>query len=209
MKDPIIILGAGGLGKAALNIFKSNGVLVFGFLDDELDSGNDINDVPVLGRLDDEDFLNEIGKKCEAFVAIEDASLQSEMIDLLIKKYKKIPVNAIHSSVSLPELINMGHGNFLDAGVVIGANVKLGSHCFIHASAVLDYGSQINDYVKVGPGSVVSSVASLGKKAFLGSGAVIASGVKVGENAVIGPGAVVVKEVEPGQTVYGNPAQPV
>jgi len=35
MKKPIIILGAGGIGKSAMEAFISNDVPVYGFLDDD------------------------------------------------------------------------------------------------------------------------------------------------------------------------------
>jgi len=34
MKNPVVIFGAGTLGRLALDIFSSNDVLVYGFLDD-------------------------------------------------------------------------------------------------------------------------------------------------------------------------------
>ena len=48
MDKPVIILGANGLGKAAMEAFESNDVVVYGFLDDkaeregeELEQGGD------------------------------------------------------------------------------------------------------------------------------------------------------------------------
>ena len=58
MDNPVIIFGAGGLGRAALEIFQSNEIVVYGFLDDNKDLHNtEIDTVPVLGRTEDDGFL--------------------------------------------------------------------------------------------------------------------------------------------------------
>lgn len=72
MENPILIFGAGNLGKIVLDIFNQNNVLVFGFLDDDKTlHGKEIGEIVVLGDTDDDGFLKIIGQKTEAFVALE------------------------------------------------------------------------------------------------------------------------------------------
>ena len=71
MDKPVIIIGAKGIAIAALQIFKSNGIVVYGFLDDDSKThGSEIATVPVLGKTDDHGFLKLIGQKCEAIGAM-------------------------------------------------------------------------------------------------------------------------------------------
>ena len=73
MDKPVIILGAKGIAHPALEIFNSNQVIVYGLLDEDSSlHGTEINNVPVLGGTEDEGFLKLIGKKTEAFVAVDD-----------------------------------------------------------------------------------------------------------------------------------------
>ncbi len=63
MEKPVIIFGTGAIGRTALEIFKSNGVLVFGFLDEHYsDKVEDIEEIPILGDFTKDVVINEVGK---------------------------------------------------------------------------------------------------------------------------------------------------
>ena len=63
MEKPVIIFGAKGIARAALEIFESNGVVVYGFLDQDVDlHQTEINNIPVLGYPDDQGYLDLIDK---------------------------------------------------------------------------------------------------------------------------------------------------
>ncbi|MBU2915838.1 acetyltransferase [Reichenbachiella agariperforans] len=207
MDNPVIIFGAGGLGRAALEIFESNGNVIYGFLDDNKSLHNtEIDNVPVLGETSDDGFLKLIGKKCEAFVATDDNKEKKSFAKVLIDKRKKMPVNAIHNSVVMSRSCEIGHGNFVNSGSKLGAGVQIGSHCLINSGATIDHSAKLGDFVQVGAGSVIGAGVEIADEVFIGSGAVIVSGVKLGKGARIGAGSVVIAEVPAKQTVFGNPA---
>ncbi len=210
MDKPVIVIGAGGLGRAALDIFKGNNVLVYGFLDsDEKLLGTEIDDVTVLGSLEDENLLRLIGPKCEVFLALDDPMLRKKLSQLIVEERKVMPVNAIHPSVLIETSARISHGNFINSGVIIGSGAELGQLAIIHSGVVLDYEVRIGDYAQIGVGSVLNQNVQIGKNALIGSGCTITSGVQIGNNAKIAPGSVVIAQVKEGQTVLGNPAQPV
>mgnify|MGYP001801373225 CR=1 FL=1 len=77
MEKPVIIFGAKGIAKSALEIFKSNDVVVYGFLEEDKSlHSTEIEDVTVLGSPEDHGFIKLIGQKCEAFVATDDNSVR-------------------------------------------------------------------------------------------------------------------------------------
>ena len=210
MENPVIILGAGRLGKAAYEIFKSNDVSVYCFLDDDKTLHNsEIGEVTVLGNTDDDGFLKYIGKKCEAFVAEDDNKVRKATVAMLLERRKVMPVNATHKSSILATSVALGHGNFINAGVQIGALSKLGNHCILHSGVIIDHESILGNFVQVGAGSVVNSGVKIDDGAFIGSGVTIVSGVNIGKGARIGAGSVVIADVKAKQTVFGNPAKPV
>lgn len=210
MKNPVIIFGAGGLGKAALDIFRSNNVEIYCFLDDDKSlHDKEINNVLVMGRTDDDGYLKFIGKKCEAFVALDENKYRQGIVKMLNERRKVMPVNAIHQSVFISKNAHIGHGNFINAGVVIGTDAEIKNHCVIHSQVVIDYDATVNNFVQVGSGSIINSGAKIGEKAFIGSGVTIVSGVKIGKNARVGAGSVVIGDVKDGDTVFGNPAKVV
>src|SRR5690606_38989948 len=117
MENPVIIIGAGGLGKAALDIFTTNDVVVYGFLDDKAElKGKEIGEVLVLGSTDDEQYLNIIGKSCEACIAVDDNRYRKKLVKMLNEDRKVQPVNAVHNKAYIAPSASIGHGNFINAG---------------------------------------------------------------------------------------------
>ncbi len=211
MKDqPVIIFGAGGLGKAALDIFQSNGVIVYCFLDDDQSlHGTEINDVSVLGATEDEEYLKLIGKKCDAFIAINDRKVRSSYFQQLNKKRKVMPANALHQQACISRNAYVSYGIFANAGVVVSSFAKVEQGCILHTNAVVDYEATLGKFVHVGAGSVIHAGADVEDDVFIGAGVTIAGPVKIGKGARVGAGSVVIEPVEAGATVFGNPAQPI
>lgn len=210
MEQPVLIFGAGGLGKVVLEIFQSNDVVVYGFLDDDAKlHGTMIGDVSVLGSTDDQGFLKLIGKKCQAFIAGDDRRIKQELVSMLLTKRKVMPVNAIHQKAYLSSSSAVGHGNLIGPGVVVNSDAQLGNHNVMHAQCTLDYGTKIKDYVTLGAGSTIGAEVTIEEGAFIGAGATLVSGISVGANARIGAGSVVIANVGKKETVFGNPAQKV
>ncbi len=207
MTNPVLILGAGRLGRLALDIFSGNDVLVYGFLDENKDLHNtEISEVLVLGDIQDENYLGIIGNKTEVFVAVEHKVAKEKTVKQILEQKKTMPVNAVHIKAVVSEDADLGHGILIAGGAVINPGAKIGNHSVILSGAVVDTATVIGEYAEIGAGAVINSDVEIGKGAFIGSGAVIVSGVKIGRNARIGAGSVVIEDVKDGKTVFGNPA---
>lgn len=210
MENPVIIFGAGVLGRAVKEIFESNGNVVYGFLDDTKALHNkEIDESFVLGSTDDDGFLKLIGKKCEACIAVDDTRLRKNLVKMLNEVRHVQPVNAIHKTVSLSNHIELGHGNVLDQGVMIGVGSKLSGYITIQSGCIVGAEVTVGNYVQIGSGSVISAGVTIEDEAFIGSGVTIVSGITIGKGARVGAGSVVIAPVKAGETVFGNPAQPV
>ena len=210
MENPVIIFGANALGRVAKEIFETNGVVVYGFLDDNTKlHKTELDEVAVLGDTDDDGFLKLIGKKCEAFVAIDENKLRKGIVKMLQEVRKTQPVNAIHSNARISPRAAIGHGNFVDSNVIIGPGATVGSHCLIHSGALVSAESKVGDFVQIGLGSIVSPNVTIDEEAFIGAGVTIVSGITIGKGARVGAGSVVIADVKAGDTVFGNPAQAV
>jgi len=210
MENPVIIFGANTIGRGAKEIFERNGNVVYGFLDDAKElAGKEVDNVTVLGVTDDDGFLKLIGKKCEAFVASDDNKVRKSLVKMLQEVRHVQPVNAIHKSAIVPESAFIGHGNLIDAGVIIGAASKVSSHCLLQAGVIVGAEATLGDFVQVGAGSCINSGVTIEDEVFIGSGVTIVSGVQIGKGARVGAGSVVIGSVKAGETVFGNPAQPI
>jgi sugar O-acyltransferase (sialic acid O-acetyltransferase NeuD family) len=210
MENPVIIFGANYLGRQAKEIFENNGNVVYCFLDDNKKLHNTtLDNITVLGGTDDQGYLKLIGKKCEAFVAIDDNKVRKAIVTMLNEDRHVQPVNAIAQGVTIPASGGIGHGNFIDQGARIGAGVSIGNHCIISAGAIVGIEAKVGNYVQLGAGSIVNAGADIQDEVFIGAGATIVGGITIGKGARIGAGSVVVAPVQAGETVFGNPAQKV
>jgi sugar O-acyltransferase (sialic acid O-acetyltransferase NeuD family) len=210
MSKPVIIVGATNLGKAVMEVFKSNEVVVYGFLDDNQKlHGTEIDDVSVLGSADSPEYRKIIGKTCDVFVASDDNAWRARMIKDLRETRETMPVNAIHKSVQIATSAILHHGTLMNQGVKIGSEASIGNHCIINAGAVVDYNARIGDFVQIGAGAVISADVSIGDGAFIGAGSTIIPGIKIGEGGRVGAGSVVIANVGKNETVFGNPAKTI
>jgi sugar O-acyltransferase (sialic acid O-acetyltransferase NeuD family) len=210
MENPVIIFGANYLGRAAKEIFEINGNVVYGFLDDNKSLHNkELDETFILGSTDDDGFLKLIGKKCEAFIAVDDNKLRKSLVNMLHEVRHVQPVNAVHSNALIAKHVELGYGNFIDQGVKVGVGVKIGSHCLLQAGCIISAEVSINDFVQIGSGSIISSGVTIEEEAFIGAGVTVVSGITIGKGARVGAGSVVVAPVKAGATVFGNPAQPI
>jgi len=210
MENPVIIFGANAMGRTAKEIFETNGVVVYCFLDDNKKIHNtEIDTITVMGSTDDDGFLKLIGKKCDAFVALDDNKVRKSVVGMLQEDRHVQPVNAVHAGARIASNGEIGHGNFIDAGVNIGVGAKIGNQCIINAGAIIGAEATLGDFVQVGAGSIVNSGTVIENEVFIGSGVTIVGGITIGKGARIGAGSVVVGQVKAGETVFGNPAQKV
>ena len=208
MDNPVLIFGANALGRSAKEIFEGNGNVVYGFLDDNKSLHNqELDAVVILGNTDDDGFLKLIGKKCEAFVAIDDNKVRKSLVKMLQEKRKVQPANAIHKSAVVPESVFLGYGNQISMGVLAGAGSKIGNHTIIHPGVVIGSEAVIGDFVQIGIGCNINPGVVIEEDVFIGSGVTIVSGAVIGKGARIGAGSVVISSVKAGETVFGNPAQ--
>ena len=205
-----MIFGANHLGRAAKEIFETNNVVVYGFLDDNKKLHNtEVDEVVVLGDTDDDGFLKLIGKKCEAFVAADDNKLRKSLVKMIQEVRHMQPINAIHSKSVISKKAILGHGNFIDCNVYLAPGSKVGSHCILNTQTSVGVEAALGDFVQVGAGSSINAGATIEDEVFIGSGVTIVSGVTVGKGARIGAGSVVIAPVKAGDTVFGNPAKVV
>ncbi|GHA72698.1 NeuD/PglB/VioB family sugar acetyltransferase [Pontibacter akesuensis] len=210
MQNPVIILGADKLGTTALDIFNSNNVIVYCFLDDNQKlQQEEVNNVAVMSNTEDGEFLKLIGKKCDVFVAVEDTAARKGLIKMLKTEHEVVPVNAIHKFSAVSENAWMGHGIMVGAGAIINNNAKIGDNCIINSRALVDTKAEVGNFVEIGAGAIINADVVIEEGAFIGSGAVVVSGVKIGKNARVGAGSVVVADVAAKATVFGNPAAPI
>ncbi len=187
----LLILGAGGHGRAIADLAAACGWNVAGFTDrpeaGALVLGGDA-DLPTLARSERIDAglvgvgNTALGRRAELFHQLRESGLA-------------IPT-LVHSRATRAASARLGSGSVVFPAVVLGAGVTVGDNVVLYSAAVAEHDCRIADHVYISPGAILSGAVTVEVGAFIGAGAVVAAG------------AVVVADVAEGETVAGVPARP-
>lgn len=214
MTSRLVIVGAGGFGREALDVVHAvnrssidPAFDVLGVLDSNPSSSN----LDALRRMN----VAWLGAEADWLRAGEDASYLigignpevRERVASLFHKAGLVAATAVHPKATVGSLSRFGEGTIVCAGAQISTNVLLGRHVHINPSVTVGHDSEISDFVSVNPGAVISGNVAIERGALVGAGAVVLQGLVVGEGSTVGASACVVRSVDANQTVKGIPAR--
>lgn len=193
------IVGAGGLGREALDAAAAAGVTVAGVADDAATArvpGYDVIAVDALPR------------GVSVVIAIGSGQVRGRLAERLAERGCD-PVVLAHPQSTVASRTVLGPGCLLLAGCFVSVDTVLGAHVQVHYGATVGHDAQLGDCTTVLPGANVSGTVRLDEGVTLGAGSVVLPGLAVGAGAFVGAGAVVTRDVAPGTVVVGMPARPV
>lgn len=211
---PLIIVGAGGHGRVVLDICRTLGRPVAGFLDDHRPVGSTVEEVPVLGdsgRLNDPD-LRRNNSVIFAFGIIDDDPIlanrrRRELGERLLARGGEL-ATLIHPSVVVSSRAEIGLGTTVSSGAVIITGARVGRHCMIHTVAIVDHDCVVGDGAQVGPAVQLCGRARCGQDSFLAAGVCVGPGISVGARTRVGMQAGVLADLPPDVLAFGTPARP-
>ncbi len=128
MKKPLLIYGAGGLGREILSLVRTSEVWEpVGFLDDAVPTNQVIRGVPVLGGI--EALLSFDGPR-NIVVAVGQPAIKQEIVRVLKSHNVHYPI-LIHPAAILqdPESITLGEGSYHRRGLHIDHRYIRGESC--------------------------------------------------------------------------------
>jgi sugar O-acyltransferase (sialic acid O-acetyltransferase NeuD family) len=208
IRRPLIIFGAGGLGREVKTIVDVlPDFFVSGFCDDKVPPGNKISNVPVLG---DTNYL--LGQSDAAVViAIGNPVIKNQIIEKLSKSTRIEFVSLIHPRAVLGDFdsIEIGEGSIIAAGCVLTTSIVIGKHVLLNLNTTAGHDVRIDDGASIMPGVNIAGEVTIGKQVLIGSGANILNRISIGDQAIIGSGAVVRTNIAAGVTAVGVPARAI
>lgn len=209
MAKKLYIIGAGGAGREAADIFmrmtlnSSKELVLMGFLDDDASLiGKKINDIEVINSIE-----NWVPKDDEYFVcAIANRVIRKRIITSYINKKARF-INLIDPSSIISNSAIVGKGNIIYPNTVISSNVTIGNHIIINMNSIVGHDAKIKDNTIISSFCDVTGYVEIGHSTFLGSHVSIHPKVKIGNECQIGIGSIVFTDVKDGKKVFGYPAK--
>ncbi len=188
MAGRLLILGAGGHGRAVADLAAECGFTVVGFTDR-------VPGPEVLGGDDEVAALARDGKIDGAVVGVGNTALgrRAELFAMLESLRVATPT-LIHPRASVSRTCKLGEGVVAFANVVLGAAVEIGDNVVLYSGAIVEHDCRVADNVYLSPGVILAGSVTIEAGAFLGMGALVVPGVTVRKGARVKAGAVVVPE---------------
>lgn len=207
MKD-LIIVGAGGFGREALNLAKRINRIthrwnILGFLNDMPDALDGVMcSHRIIGRITD--WVPDENQ--EFVLGISSPTSKEKLARELAGRGFRF-TSLISPTALIADYVTLGEGCVVTGNSSIGDNAVIGD--FVHiAGSMIGQDTVIGDYSTT-TGYVNVASATVGKRVFIGSHAVVLNKVRVGDDAFICAGSIVMRRVPDGARVFGNPAKKV
>ncbi|WP_457031683.1 acetyltransferase [Kitasatospora sp. P5_F3] len=194
------IVGAGGVGREALDTALAAGVPVAGFLDDRAQGGT-VRGLPVRAP-------KELAAGAEYLIGIADPAVRARLAALLDGLGGRA-VTLVHPRAIVAPETELGPGCLVMGGAYVSSSVRIGAHSQVHYNATVGHDTVLADLVTVYPGGNVSGSVHAEQGATVGSNAVVLQGRRLGRYAFVGAAAVVTRDVPAAATVVGSPARPM
>lgn len=212
MASPIVIIGAGGFGREALDVVAAlnhggEAIRVLGVVDSAPSALNlerlRNRNTTYLGT--EEDWLAQ-GTEASFVVGVGNPQARSSIAKRWTDAGRR-PVTLIHPAAGVGTKSTIGAGSVVCAGVQISTNVHLAEYVHINPNATVGHDSVLERFVSINPGAVVSGDVVIESGVLVGAGAVILQGLTIGRDSTIGAAACVVRDVAPTTVVKGVPAK--
>lgn len=212
----VIVIGAGGFGREALDVLEAINrsqpgprFSILGVVDDQPSP-------TAISRLRDRGYEHLGGldqwaaEDSEALyvLAVGNPRVRSEICSRIRSSSMNLsPLTAVHPSAVVGSAVRIGAGSVVCAGVQISTNVRLGEYVHLNPGTIIGHDAELADFVSINPGAVISGDVAVGRAVLVGAGAVVLQGLSIGADATVGAGGVVTRDVEGSIVVKGVPAR--
>ncbi|EQA54858.1 acetyltransferase [Leptospira kmetyi] len=196
MKEPILLIGAGGHTRSCIDVIESQGKYsIFGLIGSEQELGIEILGYKVLGT--DQD-LEKLHKDCGRAIVTIGQIKNSEPRIRIFRRLKEIgfELPAIVSPIAyVSKHSSIGEGCIIMHQAIVNSNVKIGDNCIINSKVLLEHDVKIGNHCHISTGAILNGEVSVGDASFIGSGSVIRETVSIGAHSLVAMGSRVISDL--------------
>ena len=214
MGKPIVIVGAGGLGREVFGIIaaieeESPGTWDFrGFVADDIPPSHLMDRLGSKYLGDIETFIGSVDgvNELSFIVAIGNGKIR-KLIEPRFIQAGLSHASLIHPSVILGIDVVVGPGAIICANSVLTTNIQLGTSVHINIGSLISHDVTIGNHVTLSPGVNLTGNVKISDEVTVFSSSIVLPGVSIGSKSIIGAGSVVTNDVPNDITVVGVPAR--
>jgi sugar O-acyltransferase (sialic acid O-acetyltransferase NeuD family) len=204
----LAIIGSGDLGQQiAYYATQDKQFIIVGFFDDFKSIDDVVNQIPVLGGIQDVFSVFQHGGFDELLIGIgyKHMPLRAE----LYAQFKnRIPfARLIHSSCFIDQSCIIEEGVVIYPGCIVDHHVKIEQNALLNVGCCIAHDSQIGMNSFLSPRVAIAGFVTIQNNCILGINATIIDNIRIAGNTQIGGGAVVIKSIEKSGLYVGNPVK--
>jgi sugar O-acyltransferase (sialic acid O-acetyltransferase NeuD family) len=196
--NSVVVYGGGGHGKAVIELIRAvGGYTLIGVLDDGLEPGSFVLDLPVLG--DGERALPAL-KEAGCSLAIN-AVGGIGAISSRIQVFERLSTAGfsspalVHPSAVVEPSAMLSPGVQVFAHAYVGSSARVKEGVIINTGVIVSHDCDLAEYVNLAPGAILAGDVSVGEGTLIGMGVTINLAVSIGKRARIGNSATVKDDV--------------
>jgi acetyltransferase EpsM len=210
--DPnaIIVYGAGGHGKALIDLIRALGDYpIAGIVDDTTSAGLTIMGVPVLGggRILGQLIERGVHLGVNAVGGIGNIQSRIKVFDRLSQAGFTCPA-LVHPTAFVEQSASLADGVQVMPHVYVGSEVQVGFGVIINTGAIVSHDCVLGDYANLSPGVILAGEVRVGTATLIGMGVTVNLRVNVGANTRIGNGSTIKQDVPEGGIVHAGTIWP-
>lgn len=186
MNKKVVIIGAGGHGKAIADIIEKSGDIVYGFLDDNLKEN--ILTYKILGKINNCEDLYKNNTDLEFIIAIGNNRIRKEIYE----KYKLKYYTAIHPKSNISNIdTEIKEGTVIMANACVNTSAKIGKQAIINTGTIIEHDCLVKDFAHISYGCIVGANTKIGENSYIGLGSIINIGKEINKNEIIECGSII------------------
>jgi sugar O-acyltransferase (sialic acid O-acetyltransferase NeuD family) len=204
----LAIIGSGDLGQQiAYHAVEDNQFDVVGFFDDYKNEGDLVNNIPILGKIEDilPMFSNGVFDELLIGVGYKHMSFRSYLYDQFkgVIPFSKL----IHSSSFVDTSSIIDNGVVIYPCCIIDKNVKIGNNVLINIGCCIAHDSEIGAHSFLSPRVAIAGFVIIEDKCIIGINSTIIDNLRIVGGSQIGGGSVVIKSIQEEGLYVGNPVR--